>query len=387
MRRIRLSILLILVSVGPGWAQEAKPLVIRARQIWTMSGEVIQDGAILIRAGKIRAVARRVSVPDQAKVLDMTQSHVIPGLIDGHSHLGLSPNAWDEMDEAVFASSADTHILDVYDPLSPQTHVAVRAGVTSALIAPGLRNPIGGQCAVVKFSPGSPAQWLLKRDAGVMFSVTNDTLQHTRRPTSRPGMITFIREHLDQAKAFDNTTFDPQHQVLKQVVDGKLPALFAARTPDEVSAALRLIEDYRLDARLVDGRQADELVEQVTRQDVPVVYAPMLTVSKDKDLKRPGHLAGQSVKLAFASLAPQTCVSDLRSSAIMAAQYGLDPELALKGITLFAAEMLGVADRIGSLTPGKDADLVVLSGDPLEWTSAVQLVIINGNIVYQREEK
>lgn len=125
----------------------------------------------------------------------------------------------------------------------------------------------------------------------------------------------------------------------------------------------------------------------LAEREIPVIYAPLLLSGKDKDLKRPGKLAEAGVKLAFSSLAPRTSACDLRTSAIIATRYGLEPELALKGLTIHAAEILGIAERLGSIEKGKDADLVVFDGDPLELSSRVEAVIVSGQIVYQREKK
>jgi len=373
---------------GFGAAQDKQDmLAIRVHTVWTMAEDVFQDGIILIRDGKIQAVGTNLALPDGAKILDMPKSHVTPGLIDAHSHLGLASDPWAEMDEAVFAVSADTQVLDAFDPLENRCQRALNAGVTCGLIAPGNRNPIAGQTAVVKFCGGLEAEWLLKRDAGLKFSVTNETLQYDRRPTSRPGMIALIREHLDQARQFTGETFDPQAAVLKRLVDKEMPVFVMANTRDEISAALQIIGDYGLVGHIIGARQADEMAERITAQNLSVVYSPVVGMTKDKDLKRPGQLASNGIKMAFASHAPLTAPSDLRTSAVLAAKYGMDHDLALKGLTLHGAEILGVADRVGSIQTGKDADLVIFDGDPLELTSAVQVVIVNGKIVFQREGK
>jgi imidazolonepropionase-like amidohydrolase len=381
-----IGVLLVCVVLGGSVTAQAGDLVIRAQTVWTMSQEVIQDGMVIVRAGKILAVGKDLDIPDDATVLDMRESHVMPGLIDAHSHLGLASDPRAEMDEAVFAASADTQVLDAFDPWS-DFEQALRAGVTCGLIAPGNRNPIAGQTAVVKFCGGAQAAWLLKRDAGLKFSLTHDTLQYDRRPTSWPGLITFIKEQLDRARQFEGETFDPQASVLKRVVDKEMPVFMMANTPEEIGAALDLIRDYGLDGRLLGAGQADEVAQRIAEQTVPVVVAPVVRLNKDKDLKRAGQLAAAGVKLAFASEAPDTATSDLRTSAIYAAKYGLDHDQAMKGLTLHAAQTLGVADRVGSIEKGKDADLVILGGDPLELASAVQVVIINGKIVFQREGK
>jgi imidazolonepropionase-like amidohydrolase len=389
--KLKMLIAILLIAAVPGGAFAAQDdqgvLAIRAHTVWTMTEDIVRDGVILIQHGKIQSVGTDLSIPDGAKVLDMQASHVMPGLIDAHSHLGLVTNPWAEMDETVFAASADTRVLDAFDPQGSGIQQALHAGVVCALIAPGNRNPIAGQSAVVKLVPGLEAQRVLKREAGLKFSVTNDTLAYDRRPTSRPGMLSFIREHLDRAQQLGSDSFDPQASVLKELLDKAMPVFIMANTPDEVSAALDIIQDYGLEGRVMGGRQADELAERMAEQQVPVAYTPVISVKRDRELKRPGQLAGAGVKMAFASQAPHTMAGDLRTSAVYAVKYGLDRDLALKGLTLYAAEMLGVDERVGSIQAGKDADLVVFGGDPLELTSPVQIVIVNGTIVFQREEK
>jgi imidazolonepropionase-like amidohydrolase len=393
--KLKMLIAILLIAGVSGGAIAAPDdqgvLAIRAHTVWTMTEDIVRDGVILIRHGKIQAVGKDLTIPDGAKVLDMQQSHVMPGLIDAHSHLGLVTDPWAEMDETVFAASADTQVLDAFDPQGEGIQQALHAGITCALIAPGNRNPIAGQTAVVKFVSGPEATRLLKQEAGLKFCVTNETIQqdyrYPRGPTSRPGMLTFIREHLDRARTYDNGVFDPQLSALKRLVDKEIPVFIMANTPDEVSAALDIIQDYELKGCVIGGRQADELAERMAEQQIPVAYAPVISVKRDRELKRPAQLAGAGVKMAFASHAPYTMAADLRTSAVYAVKYGLDRDLALRGLTLFAAEMLGVDERVGSIQEGKDADLVIFGGDPLELTSPVQVVIVNGTIVFQREEK
>ena len=206
-------------------------------------------------------------------------------------------------------------------------------------------------------------------------------------PYARPFMQRFVKEDKPEKVIAEGDRFDPQATVLKRVLDKDIPVFVAANTPEEVRAALDLIKAYDLDGRIIGARQGDEVAQPLAEQAVPVVVAPVVRLNKDKDLKRVGQLAAAGVKLAFASDSPATAPSDLRTSAIYAVKFGLDRDLALKGLTLHAAQMLGVADRVGSIETGKDADLVILKGDPMALTSGVQVVIINGEIVFQREEK
>ncbi len=388
-KRRFLSFLVILCSSFCLLSSGGEPgiLAIRAGKIWTLSDGAITNGVIIIDNGKIQAVGENIDVPEGTKVLDVSDKNVIPGMIDAHCHIGLSVNVQREIDETVAAVAADMQILDAFNPHSEDVKKALSSGVTTVMLAPGYRNPVGGQPAVVKLDTSKADGWVLKRTAGVDFSVMNQALMFDREPTSRAGLMEMLREELEKAKAYKADEFNPRREVLKRVVDANLPAYIWAHNVDEIASALTIVDVYGLNAVLVAAGQGDEIADMIAGRNLPVIYPPLLLSSRDKDLQRAGKIAGEGVKLAFASLAPKTDLYDLRTSAILAAKYGLDKETALKSLTINAAEILGVSDRLGSISQGKDADLVVLSGEPLQLTSSIELVMINGNIVYQRQEE
>lgn len=388
MKKIRFLSFLVMLSSCFCLASsggESHVLAIRAGKIWTLTDSVITNGVIIVDNGKIQAVGENIDIPEGAKVLDMSDKNVMPGMIDAHCHIGLSLDILAEMDETVAAVAADMQILDAFNPQADDVRKALRSGVTTILLAPGYRNPVGGQPALVKLDTSKANDWVLKRTAGIEFSLMNQALMFDREPTSRTGLVALIKEELDQAKADKDGGFNPRREVLKRVVDANLPAYIWAHTVDEIASAMAIVDEYKLNAVLVAAGQGDEIADMIAKRNLPVIYPPLLLSSKDKDLRRAGAIAKSGVKLAFASLTPKTDLYDLRTSAILAAKYGLDKETALKSLTINAAEILGVADRLGSISEGKDADLVVLNGDPLQLTSSVEMVIINGNIVYQRQ--
>lgn len=377
-----LSCSFCLVSFGG----ESKVLAIRAGKIWTITDDVVSNGVIIVNNGKIQAVGENLDIPESAKVLDMTNKDVMPGMIDAHCDIGLSLDILSEMDETVAAVAADMQIIDAFNPDADDVKKARGSGVTTVMLAPSYKNPIGGQPAIVKLDASKSNEWVLKRSAGVEFSLMNQALMFDREPTSRAGLVELVKKELDEAKAYKEG-FNPQLKILKSVVDTKLPAYIWAYNVDEIASAMSIIDEYKLNAVLVAAGKGDEVADMIAERDLPVIYPPLLLSSKDIDLKRPGRIASSGVKLAFASFAPKTDLYDLRTSAILAAKYGLDKETALKSLTINAAEILGVSDRLGSISEGKDADLVILNGDPLQLTSGVEMVIINGNIVYQRQEE
>ena len=380
---VLLSICFCQMSSG----SESQSLAIRAGKIWTITDGVITNGIVIINEGKIQSVGENVEIPEGIRVLDMSDKNVMPGMIDAHCHIGLSLDIFSEMDETVAAVAADMLILDAFNPYSDDVKKALGCGVTTIMLAPGNRNPIGGLPAVFKLDISKANDWVLVRAAGVEFSVMNEALMFDREPTSRAGLMDLIREELDKAKEDKDDGFNPTRDILKRVVVANKTAYIWARNVDEIASAMAIVDEYELKAVLVTAEQGDEIADMIVERNLPVIYPPLLLSSKDKDLRRAGKIANSGVKLAFASLAPKTDLCDLRTSAILAVKYGLDTETALKSLTINAAEILGVADRLGSISEGKDADLVILNGDPLQLTSGIEMVLINGNIVYQRQEE
>ncbi|MHC4641512.1 MAG: amidohydrolase family protein [Planctomycetota bacterium] len=367
-------------------ADAPQNLAIRAGRIWTATDGVITDGVIIIKNGRIQAVRKKPDVPEGMKLLDFSGKDVMPGLIDAHCHIGLSLDIYSEIDEIVSAVTPDMQIIDAFNPQADDIKKALRSGVTTVLLAPGNRNPIAGQTAVVKLYGKKTNDWILKRSAGVKFSLRDDALMPDRRPTSRAGLLALIREELNNAKAYKEDKPDLRIEVLKSVVDANFPVYICAHTVDEISSALTLVDEYDLNAVLIGAEQGDEIAQLIAGQNIPVIYSPLLLFSRDKDLKRVVKMSGHGIKIAFSSMAPRTSLSGLRTSAITAVKYGLDTEAALKSLTINAAQILGVSKRVGSIRKGKDADLVILNGDPLQPTSTVEIVIINGKIVYQRQK-
>jgi imidazolonepropionase-like amidohydrolase len=370
------------------WAADStKSLAIRAGKIWTITNGVITDGVIIIQNGKIEKVGKDLHIPESIKTLEMSDKNIIPGMIDAHCHLGLSLDILNEIEETVSPITPDMQILDAFDPLAEDLTKALSSGVTTISLAPGYKNPIAGQTAIVKLSGIKTEDWLIKRNAGIKFSLGNEALMSDRQPTSRSGLIELIREELNKSKDYEEGKSDSHGKILNRIVEGELPVYLYCNTVDEVFAAIQIIDEYELKATLVSAREADEVANMIAERNIPVIYMPSLLLSKDKDLKRAGKIAEAGIKVTFASFSPKTNLSDLRTSAIIAARYGLSREVVLKSLTINAAEILGIAQRLGSIETGKDADLVVLNGDPLKLTSSVEMVIINGNIVYQREGK
>jgi imidazolonepropionase-like amidohydrolase len=393
-----------LLPALPGFALLALPLgsiaetlLIRADKIIPVSGPVIRDGAIVVRNGKIVSVGKKWTAPTFARVLHAKV--VMPGLVDAHSHLG----CLNETDEPVDSLTPDLRACDAFDPQDPQIRRALAAGITTVGIAPGNGNVFGGQMSAVRLGP---APRILKGYAAQKLSISLDAASAQRNPTSRAGVTSLAMAALGSAR--DGTAAVPTRSSVPQtallvgefptqlserrdallpLLHGSVPAFIHAPEAVDSEAALRLADAYRFKPVLVHCSEAYRLADQLRSRGATAVIGPLKLDAGDRELANPGKLEKAGVKVAFCSDGPLTDPGSLRLSAHLAVKHGMTSAGAVRALTLSGAEALGLASRTGSISVGKDADLLLLSGDPLNLTSRVQVVISGGAIVYEAEKR
>jgi len=371
---------------------EAQKLVIRHARILPIRGEIIPDGTIVIESGKIRALGANVQVPSGATVLDVVGATVMPGLVDANAHFGLR-----DTNEQASEVTPQIRILAQIAPRSPDFTHALAYGVTTACLTPEAANIVGGQCAVVKTSGHTLDQMLLREAAGVRAALGYDTVGgnggffrtggnnltsiYLRRPNSRMAAVWELRKALDEAT---------KYPALISVRSGKLPLRISAHVENDIRAALTITDEFKIPRLVLDGSvEAYKVADLLAERKVSVVLGPFYDPqiggpeSSEPMLNTPGLLAQKGVVVAFGS--NDNDPGPLLHWAALAVKYGLSPEDALRAITLNAAEICGVADRVGSLEVGKDADLLILNGDPLELTTQLEKVLVNGQVVYRAE--
>jgi imidazolonepropionase-like amidohydrolase len=366
----------------------AQTLAVRAEAVLTVSKGTIKNGVVLVRDGKIAAVGANVKIPKGVKVL---QAKVVtPGLIDAHSYLG----CYYETDEPIDALTPELRVCDAFDPQNPTLQKALRAGITTACIAPGNANVIAGQVSIIKL--GTPPQ-ILWGNAGVKFSISTDATNPQRNPTSRAGLVELVRTALDCArdgKAMSSTaqtslmagfptTLDERCRALRSVLNGQRHVCVHAPTADDIENALDLMDEFKLKGCLLHANEAAEVCDLLKERRSPVILGPLRFTDSEKTLKNAGKLAAAGITIAFCTDAPLSDPSSLRLSAHLAVKYGMSPDAALRALTLNAAEILGIAHRVGSIEVSKDADLLLLNGEPLNLTSRVEAVMVNGKVFRQ----
>jgi imidazolonepropionase-like amidohydrolase len=378
-------------------------MLIKNGVIHTMDGPVIQRGYVWVEGSRISGVGDMDSLAETellGPVVDAQGGHVLPGFIDAHCHLGFSG---DEMNEGADPCTPQLRGLDGVDPMDEYFAQARKAGVTCVVTGPGSANPIGGQMVVLK-TVGIIADQMVVRQPGAMkFALGENPMKGHGRgqgaaPQTRMATAALIREQLAKAAEYgqkleraeerggDSPEFDTKLEALAPVAAGRVPAHFHAHRADDIATAVRIAKEFGLDLTIVHGTDGPLIAEFLARAGVPVITGPSLTDKSKSELKNlamenTAALARAGVQVAICTDHPETPIQYLPLCAALAAQAGMDEEEALAAITINAACIAGVDDRLGSLTIGKDADIVITSRHPFELKSRVQAVWIDGREV------
>ena len=421
------SLFLLGFSCPLAWAQQ---LAISATTLHTVSSSGrIQDGVVLIENGKITQIgsAADITVPDGYERL--TSDTITPGFIDAHSVVGLA--GWynvladQDQDETTAPNHAELRAIDGFNPSEPLLAYLLQHGVTVIQAGPGRSNPIGGQAGIFK-THGSTVEAMTIRFPSAMIFTLGEVPKRTygerkQTPMTRMGTAALIRQALlgaqsyakqwqdyvssaDEASAQEasanDTLEDKDHkapdrdlkkEALAAVVRGELPALFTVHREDDILTALRIAKEFNLTLLLDATTEGYLVVPEIQQAGVPVIVHPSMQrisslETSNTSLENAAILADAGIRIAlqsgFESYVPKTRI--VLFEAAIAMVNGLGFERALRAITLDAAQILGIDARVGSLEAGKDADLVLFDGDPFEYTSHIQTVILNGQVVYQR---
>ncbi len=371
-----------------------------------MDGPVIPRGFVAVEGDKIAAVGPMSALPagEFGAELDAAGGHLLPGFVDAHCHLGMFGDGLgfeaDDGNESTDPCTPHLRAIDAVNPLDRCFAEAREGGVTTVLTGPGSANPIAGQFAALKTAGRWVDQMVVKAPAAMKFALgENPKTTYSERkegPITRMATAAIIRENLLKAREYfdrveraqadedeDAPDFDPRLEALIPVLKGELPVHCHAHRADDIATALRIAREFRLKLVVVHGTEGHLIPDLLAQENVGVITGPFLGDRSKPELvnltmENPARLAAGGVKIAICTDHPVTPIHLLPLCAAMAQRSGLEENAALSAITLDAAELAGIADRVGSLTPGKDADLVLTSGHPLDWKSKISAVFING---------
>ena len=384
-------------------------MLIQNGVVHPMDAPMIPRGFVLLEGDKIAAVGPMEALPAgySGEVLDAEGGHILPGFIDAHCHLGLFGDALgfeaDDGNESTDPCTPQLRAVDGVNPLDRGFREAREGGVTTVLTGPGSANPIAGQFAALKTDGRWVDEMVLKAPIAMKFalgenpkSVYNDRKE---TPVTRMATAAIIRENLAKAQEYqdkqskaeedpdeDVPDYDAKLEALAPVATGALPAHFHAHRADDIATAVRISGEFGLKLVVVHGTEGYLVPELLAQANVPVITGPCLTDRSKPELvgqtlSNPARLRAAGVKVAICTDHPETPIQYLPLCAAMAVRGGMEPEDALAAITRDAAEIAGISKRVGTLTPGKDADVVVTSGHPFDWNGEIRAVFLSGKRV------
>jgi imidazolonepropionase-like amidohydrolase len=384
-------------------------IAITGGRVVPIEGDPVDGGTVLVRDGKIAAVeGPGFAVPDGAEVVDATGKWVLPGFIDAHAHAGVSEEAegWAGQDtnERTSPVTAQVRALDAINPADQGFRDAITGGVLAVNVNPGSANPIGGQTVAIKCWGRTVDEMVMREPAGLKSALGENPKrvygERNETPATRLGTAALIRGAFVAAQnyqaklaAADSDGAAPAERDLKlealsRVLRREIPWRQHCHRADDIATAMRMAREFGYDLVIDHGTEAYLLADQIAAASIPVVIGPLLTSRskvelRNRSLANPGRLAAAGVRIAITTDHPVVPINFLIHQATLSVKEGLDPVTALRAVTIHPAQIIGCAGRIGSLSAGKDADLVIWSGDPLDVMSRAERAYLDGREIYR----
>jgi imidazolonepropionase-like amidohydrolase len=387
--------------------------------IWTSAGAPIADGTLVVEGPTIVAVGSGIAT-DGMEQVDCSGMYLVPGFIDAHVHTGVSgEGAQDDSDtnEMSAAITPYTRTLDAIYPEDIGFADARRGGVTTVGVSHGSANPIGGQLTVVKTEGMVADDMVIRFPAGIKMALGENPKRvgerMKRAPSSRMGTAHLARkafiEALEYRKDWDHHRAlqaaaqrkpesersplrEPRRdlgmEALLLVLDGEIPVRNHAHRLDDIRTAIRLSEEFGYRLILDHATEAWRIPEEIVSRGIPVAVGPLYTSRYKRELNRrtpatPGIMMKAGANVTIMTDSPVNGVNTLRDLVILSIREGLPEDRALETVTINPAQLLGVADRVGSLEPGKDADFLLFAGDPWDGRMKVAATYIDGTRVFE----
>lgn len=392
--RVLFAVLLICVAIlRPDDA--VAQIAVRGEVVYTMAGEPLADGVVLVNGATIERVgpAASVSIPDGYRVMEARV--VTPGLIDAHSTVGLSGifNQPDEQDQLDRSNAIQPHLraIDAYNPREELVAYLRDRGITTVHTGHGPGALVSGQTMIVKTHGITIDEVLVDSAAALAVTLGPGVSRNFDSPGTRSRGVAMLRQRLiaasEYAASAKENGRDLELEVLATALAGEIPVMITAHRVTDIMAALRLADEFGF-RLILDGVAEGYLVmDEIQAAGVPVVVHPAMARAGGElvnaSFETASKLRAAGIPMAFQSgyeaYVPKTRV--VLFEAGVAAANGMTMDDALATLTIDAAGLLGIQSRVGSLEAGKDADLVLFDGDPLEYTSHVCGVIIGGEIV------
>lgn len=354
----------------------------KADKVYTMEGEPLSPGQVLVVDGKIKSVGKTIELAGaNPTVVELGAGSVLmPGLVDPYSQTGLGKDGSDESTREI---TPNFKAIDSVDWDKPALLRQLEQGTTTMCVCPGTQNVFAGIAAIVKTAEHGTA--ILNNDGPLLASLCADPTSQNRsrsrpdtifvrQPTNRMGVVWILRKTFDKAKRSQSAD---KLVTIKESLDGKRPLMVVSRMSHDLTSVASLADEFGFSPILVGGQEAYKVKQMIAERKYPVILQRQTTGSifgPERSMlcwNQAGLLAEAGITFAFSG-------DDLLEQARFAHRHGLAKNQALAAITSTPANLLGVADNVGTIKPGKDADLIALNGEPLELTTSIRWVMVNG---------
>lgn len=373
-------------------------IAIKDGTIVTVKNGTIRDGVILVEGSTIREVGQDIAIPPSSTVIDAAGCYVVPGFIDAHCHVGIS--------EEVFRIEGND-INETTDPITPYLQAldgvnlndlafddAVRSGVTRLMVHPGSANVLGGQSVLLKSWSPTPMEMVYRHPWGLKAALGENPKRvygnQNKAPKTRMANAALLREALHTAsRNSEKEQLEPKDEfrqkALIRVIRREMPLWLHVHRADDILTALRIKDEFNIDMVLQHGTEAHLVADEIARRGVAVCLGPLLTnrakvEMQEVSFRNVALLQKAGIQFCLITDHPVIPIQYLGVCAALAVREGLDEETAIRALTWNPAHILGVDQELGSIEPGKKADIVIFDGHPLEVKSRVRQVLVDGII-------
>lgn len=372
-----------------------KRILLKNANIMPITAEPSSNCDVLIEDGKIIRIEVKIAIEPGIEVIECNNHYLLPGFIDVHTHLGLYDEgtgwAGNDANETIEPMSPHVRAIDGVYPLDPAFSDALKYGITTAHVMPGSANVIGGTTSVIKTAGKNISNMVIQETAGLKIALgENPKRIHSmgnKDSITRMGIMGMLREAFYEAMNAEN----PESLRIKPIIKAlnrEIPVRIHAHRADDIMSAIRFADEFNLDLRIEHCTEGHLIAEELADLNLKVSVGPTLTRRSKVELKNKSwrtyqELTDHGVEVSVTTDHPYTPIQYLNLCAAIAVREGLSEQKALEGITILPARNLRVDDRVGSIEPGKDADLVLWSQHPFHFSAKPLWTMVDGKIVYQ----
>lgn len=365
------------------------------------------DGSVLIKDGKIAEISNEIELPESAEceTIDVRHHLLMPGLIEAHCHMGITEEKkgqeGDDCNETVHPITPMLRSIDAINTMDAAFSDAVRAGITSANIGPGSSNVVGGQFAVIKTCGRRIDDLIMKMPSAMKIAFGENPkvnyMGMNTSPATRMAIAGMLRNELVNARQYlsdyekNNTPYSLHYEAWRPVFEKKMPLKAHVHRVDDIFTAIRIAKEFDLRMTLDHCSEGHLIAEELAQENYPAIVGPDFTTRNKIEVqnvafKTAGILANAGVMVAITTDHPVSLIQSLPLCVGLSVKQGLSLEDGYRAMTINAAKICGTDDRVGTIEIGKDADIAIFDGNPMETFTRTLMTIIDGKVVYRAKE-